>query len=69
MSKSQRKSGGAKKIGHNKLKCQRYRERMIRYQNKLKRWIKTNIAKNATESEKQKKILEFKDIQDKRKKK
>jgi len=66
--KIQRSSGGARKIGRNKVKCERYRARMTRYQNKLKKWIKHNIKRTATEKEKDLKILEFKEIQDNRKK-
>ena len=69
MTSQKKKSGGSRKIGRNEVKCKNYRAKMIRYQNKLKNWLKHNIAKGCTEKEKDKKILEFKDIQDKRKKK
>ena len=65
MSVSKKKSGGSRKIGRNVVKCKNYRARMIRYQNKLKHWLKSNTGS----ADKTAKINEFKTIQDKRKKK
>jgi hypothetical protein len=39
---SQAKSGGAKKYGRNKIKCQRYRDRDTRFRNKMKRILRSN---------------------------
>lgn len=39
---SQAKSGGAKKYGRNKVKCQRYRDRGRRFRNKLRRILRSN---------------------------
>lgn len=63
-----RKSGGARKIGNRKEKCQRYRARERRYKNKKKRWMRHNIAKDATQAEIESKLLEFDEIQERRKK-
>ncbi len=64
--RSQKAGGGSKKIGRNKVKCERYKSKMTRYHNKLKNWIKHNIKKEATDKEKELKIFEFEEIQDKR---
>ena len=68
MTGQKKKSGGARKIGRNEAKCRRYYDKMTRYHNKLKHWLKSNVKRTATENEKQKKIIEFKEIQDRRKK-
>jgi hypothetical protein len=39
---TQRKSGGAKKIGRNKTKCEAYRNSKRREYNKLKRVVQSN---------------------------
>lgn len=39
---AQRKRGGSKKHGRNKVKCQRYRDRGIRFKNKMKRILQSN---------------------------
>ena len=66
--KTQKAGGGGRKYGRNKVKCEQYRSRAIRYQNKLKKWIKHNISKSADKDEQELRILEFKEIQDNRKK-
>ena len=42
MADKQAKSGGAKKIGRNKVKCARYRSRDTRFKHKLARVLKSN---------------------------
>ena len=67
MADKQKSGGGAKKHGRDKLKCKRYRDRLTRFQNKLKNFLKHNISKSATEQEVDIKRKEFKQIQDNRK--
>ena len=40
--KKQGKSGGARKIGRNKVKCARYQSRDTRFRHKLARILKSN---------------------------
>ena len=67
MANKQKSGGGARKIGRDKLKCKRYSDRLIRFTNKLKRFLKHNISKTATATEIDIKRKEFKTIQDNRK--
>jgi len=69
MSGQQKSGGGAKKYGRDKLKCKRYSDRIIRFTNKLKRFLKHNVAKAATQQEVDTKRREFKTIQENRRKK
>jgi len=61
--------GGAKKHGRDKLKCKRYGDRLVRFTNKLKKFLKHNVAKNATQLEIDAKRREFKIIQENRRRK
>ncbi len=67
MTGKNKSGGGAKKHGRDTAKCQRYKSRLIRFQNKLKRFLKHNVAKNATTQEADTRRKEFKTIQDNRK--
>jgi len=67
MSNKQGKGGGARKIGNHKEHCKRYKDMGIRLVNKLKRFIKHNIPKNADESQKQKLINDFRELERNRK--
>ena len=48
MANKQAKSGGARKIGRNKVKCQRYRSRGTRFTNKLARVRQSSGPKAAS---------------------
>jgi len=61
--------GGARKIGKQRPHCKRYIDRMTRFTNKLKRFLKHNVAKNATQQEVDTKRREFKTIQENRSRK
>ncbi len=65
----QKSGGGAKKYGRDNAKCQRYKSRLIRFINKMKRFLKHNVKKNATQQEIDIRRKEFKTIQDNRSKK
>ncbi len=67
--KTQKSSGGNKKIGRNKIKCQRYLNEHRRAKSKVAKFIKHNIAKDITEELKKKLINEFRELQEKRNKK
>lgn len=69
MADKQKSGSGAKKHGRDKLKCKRYSDRLIRFTNKLKRFLKHNISKTAIVAEIDVKRMEFKTIQDNRGKK
>jgi len=69
MAGKNKSGGGAKKHGRDTAKCQRYKSRMIRYINKLKRFLKHNVSREATEQEIDTKRKEFKQIQENRQKK
>jgi hypothetical protein len=63
-----KKSGGAKKYGRNKAKCEAYSRSGRRLANKVKKFIKNNIPKTATEEEKTSLVSRFKNMQAERKK-
>jgi hypothetical protein len=63
MANKQKSGGGARKIGHHKEHCKRYKDMGRRLINKLGRFIKHNIPKNADEKEKQILINNFKELQ------
>ena len=63
---NQKSGGGARKIGKQKPHCKRYIDRMTRYTNKLKKFLKHNISATATQQEIDTKRREFKTIQDNR---
>ena len=65
---NQKSGGGARKIGKQKPHCKRYSDRMTRFTNKLKKFLKHNISKTATDIEINIKRREFKTIQDNRRK-
>ncbi len=67
--KTQKSSGGNKKIGRNKIKCQRYFNEHRRAKNKVAKFIKHNSAKDTTEELRKKLVNEFKELQEKRNKK
>ena len=56
-------SGGARKIGRNKVKCTRYYSENRRSEHKLKRFMKNNIGKNWPQTQIDKAISKFKDMQ------
>jgi len=64
MEKSQKAGGGLRKIGRNKVKCERYLSRDTRIKNKLRRFIKHNVPKDC--SDKDKYIIRFNQIQEER---
>jgi len=59
---SKKASGGARKIGRNKVKCTRYFNELRLGKNKLARFIKNNVGKTWTEEQKSKAISDFKDL-------
>ena len=65
----QKSGGGAKKIGRNKVKCERYSRENRREKSKLKEFKEHNIPKDANDAEKSKLISAFMDMQSHRKKK
>ena len=67
MSTQNKSGGGSRKIGKQKPHCKRYIDRMTRYTNKLKKFLKHNISATATQQEIDIKCREFKTIQDNRK--
>ncbi|MFA5151500.1 MAG: hypothetical protein WC554_02955 [Clostridia bacterium] len=67
MANKQKSGGGARKIGNHKEHCKRYKDMGRRFINKLKRFIKHNIAKNADDKEKQRLINDFKELEKKQK--
>ncbi len=69
MADKQKSGGGARKIGKQLAHCKRYKDRLTRFINKMKRYLKHNIKKNATQQEIDAKRREFKQIQENRKKK
>lgn len=69
MAGKNKSGGGAKKIGRDIAHCKRYKDRLTRFNNKLKHWLKHNIAKNSTQQQTDAKRKEFKQIQENRKKK
>ena len=64
--KQQKSSGGNRKIGRNKGKCELYLKEHRRDKSKLKNFIAHNLPKDADEATKNKLIAEFKAKREKR---